>query len=74
MRLHEILSEEAADGAVSADSAAGFRGSLFGGGPLSTNMLRRLTPKGGHILKMDKPKKRSKVAGVPVIRFEHEAQ
>lgn len=73
MRLHEILNEEAAAGAVGAHAIAGSRGSLLGGGTLSTNMLRRIVPPGGHILKDKKRKKRKKVAGVQVIQFQNEA-
>lgn len=74
MRLHEILSEEAAGGAVGAHAVAGARGSLFGGGVLPTNMLRRITPPGGKLVRdKKKQKKRSKVAGVPVIQYNNEA-
>lgn len=72
MKLSEILIEEATPGAVGAHSVAGSRGSLFGGGMLPTKMLKRMTPPGGSILKL-KNKKRNKVAGVPVIRYENEA-
>ncbi len=72
MKLNEILVETAAGGSVGAHSVAGARNSLFGGNGVSATMLRRMTPKGGSILKL-KNEKRSNVAGVPVIKFKHEA-
>lgn len=72
MRLYEILEEDAAGGAVAAHAVAGARGSLFSGGVLSSNMVRRMVPPGGKVLKMKKHKKRKNVAGVPVIQFDNE--
>jgi hypothetical protein len=71
MLLSEILIETASTGSIVGHSIAGSRGSLFGGDPLSDIMLKRMTPKGGEILKMNR-KKRKVVSGVPVITFSKE--
>jgi len=72
MTLDEILVETAAAGSIGGHSVAGGRNSLFGGKGVSSSMLRRMTPAGGSILKLNS-KKRKKVAGIPVINFESEA-
>lgn len=73
MKLSEIMTEDAAAGAVGADSIAGSRGSLMGGGTLPTHVIRRMVSPGGTILKDKKKKQRKVVAGVPVITFQNEA-
>ncbi len=70
MKLDDLF-EEASAGAVSAHSAAGFRGSLFSGGVLTPAAIKRKIPKVGQITKLEF-NKRKKVAGVEVIKYNGE--
>lgn len=75
MTLDELFLETASIGATGAESVAGFRGSLFSGGEVSTSTLvARTLPSSYKIKKLNTTRQRKQVSGVPVLQLNNEVK